>query len=94
MKKTQLKQLIKECIFELSYKSKSNIASYNIDVNKLEDITVDGVDRRDYPDMVDAYVTSAIYNGRQLSEEEIEWLNETHPEVASEVARDIVSGAR
>lgn len=43
-------------------------------------IEIDGVDRRDFPDFVDAYVSYAEWNnGNPLTDEELEWLtNELH----------------
>jgi len=44
-----------------------------IDMNSIE---IDGVDRRDYPDFADAYVSYAQYkNGRSMDESELEKLN-------------------
>ena len=115
MKKSELKQLIKECIQELKdiggasldtnvanlkkqLKYFSNVIDYlegkgdlngagkakkeyhaikqqlkklgvnensssptKLDIKRVHDIEVDGIDKRDYPDFCDAYVTSAIY---------------------------------
>lgn len=42
-----------------------------IDYSKLEDIEVDGVDMNDYPDFCDAFISSATYEGEELTEEEL-----------------------
>lgn len=42
----------------------------------LEDVVVADVDTRDYPDFCDAYIESATYDGREMSPEELEILNE------------------
>ena len=47
-----------------------------IDLNKIEDIEFDGIDTNDYPDFCDAFIISATYNGRDLTEEELEWVGE------------------
>lgn len=64
----------------------------NFDVSKLEDVEVDGIDKRDFPDFADAYVSSALYDGRELTEDELEWLNVSHPEVAHEKAHEHMQG--
>ena len=42
----------------------------------ISDVEVDGVNTKDYPDFVDAFISSATYDGRDMSEEELEELNE------------------
>lgn len=58
----------------------------NFDRKKLTDVCVENVDSRDYPDFVDCYIGSAYYDGMELTEPELEWLNDSHPEVAQEAA--------
>ena len=50
----------------------------NLDLSKIEDIEFDGINHDDYPDYCDAFVTSATYKGRDLSEEELEWVGDEH----------------
>jgi hypothetical protein len=47
-----------------------------LDYSKIDNIEVDGIDHRDYPDYCDAYIVSADYDGEPMTEEEIEILNE------------------
>lgn len=47
-----------------------------LDYFKIDNIEVDGIDTNDYPDFVDAFISSADYDGREMSEEELEELNE------------------
>mgnify|MGYP000403658454 CR=1 FL=1 len=47
------------------------------DINQLDDIELDGVDMKDYPDFCDAYVESASLNGVELTDEELEELNDS-----------------
>jgi hypothetical protein len=47
-----------------------------LDYSKIDNIEVDGIDHRDYPDYCDAYIVSADYGDRPMTEEEIEILNE------------------
>lgn len=47
-----------------------------IDYSRLCDVEVDGIDSNDYPDFCDAYICSANYPDRELTEDELEVLNE------------------
>ena len=40
------------------------------------DVAFEGIDHRDYPDYCDAFIASAEYDGRELSDEELDELNE------------------
>ncbi len=44
----------------------------------VEDITIDGIDTRDYPDFVDAYVASATWAGteEELTDSELDALTD------------------
>jgi hypothetical protein len=53
----------------------------------VEDVEIDGVDTNDYPDFCDAHFTSAIFeDGTELTEEELEELQNLYPEVVNEKA--------
>lgn len=64
--------------------------SGNCEVNPLDltDIEVDGINKNDWPDFVDSYVVSANHKGRPLTPQQIEWLNQNHPDVAQDVVRE------
>ena len=47
-----------------------------LDYKLITNITFGGIDSSDYPDFSDAYIESADYNGRELTEEELESVNE------------------
>ena len=47
-----------------------------IDTSQVEDIEVDGINPRDYPDFCDAFILEATYKGREMTDEELEALNE------------------
>jgi len=47
-----------------------------IDTSQVEDIEVDGINPRDYPDFCDAFILEASYKGREMTDEELEALNE------------------
>lgn len=63
-----------------------------IDLNKITDLEVDGVDTKDYPDFVDAYVSYAYSTelNRPLTDDELDKLNDECPEIAQELAYDKV----
>ena len=46
-----------------------------LDYSKITDVEVDGIDYSDYPDFCDAYICGATYDGREMTEEEIEDLD-------------------
>ena len=41
----------------------------------ITNIEVDGVDFKDAPDFADAFISAADYDGREMTEEELEQLN-------------------
>lgn len=48
----------------------------SFDYSKISNVELDGIDHSDYPDYCDAYIVSAEYDGRPMTEDEIETLNE------------------
>ena len=59
-----------------------------VNIKDIYDIEVDGVDTRDYPDFCDAYFSAArwIDNDEELTEDELDELSDTYPEVLNEMA--------
>tara|TARA_R110000851_G_scaffold46355_3_gene112810 strand:+ start:2910 stop:3107 length:198 start_codon:yes stop_codon:yes gene_type:complete len=47
-----------------------------MNIKHLEDIQLGGVAMYDYPDFCDAYVESASFNGVELTDEQLDKLNE------------------
>lgn len=47
-----------------------------LDYSQIEDVEVDGIDTRDYPDFVDAFISSATYMGRDMTDSELDVLND------------------
>lgn len=47
-----------------------------LDYSKISDVHVDNIDMDDYPDFCDAYIVEAEYDGRSMTEEELDILNE------------------
>ena len=50
------------------------------DLKLIDDIEIDGIDMRDYPDFCDAFLVSASYKGRELTEDELEYVQDSNPE--------------
>ena len=46
-----------------------------IDFSLIDNVVVNGIDYKDYPDFCDAYIAAADYNGEPMSDEMIEVLN-------------------
>lgn len=46
-----------------------------LDYSKIDDVELDGIDYRDAPDFCDAYIASASYDGRDMTEAELDVLN-------------------
>ena len=60
-----------------------------IDYKLIEDVEVDGIDYADYPDFCDAFIASAIYNGKPMSDEMLDELNEDYDFVYESVTNYI-----
>ena len=43
--------------------------------NKIDNIKFEGIDHKDRPDYCDAYILSADCNGREMTEQELDELN-------------------
>jgi hypothetical protein len=46
-----------------------------MDLKKIDNIEVDGIEHKDYPDYCDSYISSADYDGEPMTEEQIDDLN-------------------
>jgi len=47
-----------------------------LDYDKISNVQVEGIDTADYPDFCDAYIESADYGDREMTEDELEILNQ------------------
>lgn len=54
----------------------SEIITKIMNRDNLTDIIVDGIDNTDYPDFCDAFIVSAKINGKFITDEQLEELNE------------------
>lgn len=59
-----------------------------ISIDKVTDIEINGIDTKDYPDFVDAYICSAKYkkSGKEVSDEHLDYLNEHYSDIIHELA--------
>lgn len=46
-----------------------------LDYSKISNVQVDGIDGRDAPDFSDAFICYAEYDGREMTEKELDELN-------------------
>ena len=71
--KSQKKQRDKERKFKLEYSSIPT--EQRIDIAKIDNIQLDGIDTDDYPDFADAYIVSADYYGNKMTDDMIDYIN-------------------
>ena len=72
MKINNLNDIMKKCFGEKLIIVKSE----KMDYKKINNIEVDGIDTKDYPDFCDAYISSADYDGVPMTDEQLDELNE------------------
>lgn len=70
---------------ELKFKKKSQKKSIELDYSLISNIQFYGIDHSDYPDYCDAYIVGAEYNGEQMTDEQIEILNDDKEFVLEEL---------
>ena len=59
-----------------------------LDLNQIDNIELDGIDTKDYPDFCDAYICYADYKGREMTAEELDCVNDEHGEFVHEKVFD------
>jgi hypothetical protein len=60
-----------------------------LNLNKVSNVVVEGIDYNDYPDFSDAYISEADYDGIPMTEEQLEELNENSEFVHESVFEQI-----
>ena len=60
-----------------------------IDYSKINNVKVGGVDMADYPDFCDAYIESADYGDREMTEEELDILNQDGSFISEEAHKSL-----
>jgi len=48
------------------------------DYNKIDNVVVDGIHHWDHPDYCDAFIDSADYDGKEMTDEQLDELNEDY----------------
>ena len=54
------------------------------DYDKIDNVVLDGIHHWDYPDYCDAFIDSADYNGKPMTDEQLDELSEDY-ELVSEL---------
>ena len=57
------------------------------DYKKITNITIDGIYHKDYPRYCDAFIDSAYYDGKKMTDKQLDQLNEDR-ELVSELVWD------
>ena len=47
-----------------------------MDYKKIDNIEIDGIDTKDYPDFSNAYIVSADYDGVPMTDKQLDEINE------------------
>lgn len=61
---------------EIANSNNTILGAVNLDYKLISNIQFDGIDHNDAPDYCDAYIVSAEYDGEEMTEEQIELLND------------------
>lgn len=48
----------------------------NIELKQIDNLEFDGVDLRDYPDFSDAFIANCDIDGKEATEEQLDFINE------------------
>jgi len=48
----------------------------DLDYKLISDVVVEDIDTKDYPDFVDAFIASALYDGKEMTDAQLEEINE------------------
>tara|TARA_R110000782_G_scaffold203976_1_gene292545 strand:+ start:186 stop:416 length:231 start_codon:yes stop_codon:yes gene_type:complete len=53
----------------------SSTKTIDMDYKKIDNIEIDGIDTKDYPDFSNAFIISADYDGKPMNDAQIEKIN-------------------
>ena len=56
-----------------------------MDYRKIDNVVVEGIDTKDYPEFCDAFISSADYNGKPMTEKQLDNINNNSDFVYSQV---------
>ena len=51
-----------------------------LELQKITDVEIEGIDMKDAPDFVDAFISYGYYKDRDLTELELDYINDFCPE--------------
>ena len=51
---------------------------YKFNYKLISNVSLDGIDHRDYPDYSDAFIDSADYDGKEMTDKQLDELNEDY----------------
>ena len=54
------------------------MSEIKFDVSLIDNIEIEDIDMKDYPDFCDAFISAADYDGREMTEEELDVLNDEY----------------
>tara|TARA_R110000823_G_C15672267_1_gene473285 strand:+ start:398 stop:583 length:186 start_codon:yes stop_codon:yes gene_type:complete len=60
-----------------------------MDLTKIDNIEIEGIDSSDYPDFCDAFIASANYNGIEMTEEQLDEINDNRDFVYEELQNQL-----
>lgn len=60
-----------------------------LDYSKISSIEIEDIDHSDHPDYCDAYISYAEYDGKPMTEEQLDELNENKEFVYNQVINQI-----
>lgn len=47
-----------------------------MDYTKIDNVEIDGIDTNDYPDFCDAFIANAYYEGKEMTDKQLDELNQ------------------
>ena len=67
-----------------------------LDISKVENLSIDGVDMMDYPDFCDVYFDYGTWadTGKELTDDELELLTQQNGDILNEMAHENVHWER
>ena len=63
----------------------------NFNFKKLDNFDFDGIDYNDYPDFTDAFLSSCDYDGKELTDSELDWLQDNFADSLNEKLWDFIN---
>jgi len=58
------------------------------DLKRVNNLEIDNVNMSDYPDFCDAFISYGEIDGRELTEEELDYVNDMCPDLVNELAHE------